>query len=341
MPNPSKTRHGLVIDRGIKFMKKRLLITSIVMMLVVAVALSTATYAWFTSNNSVTASTVTMTAHVADASSISIGWESGAAGTLLTAVDGSALFPMCPVELAGTNANTVAFYRANVDSSNKFETPVAATPYTYTSSGSKDAFFINNDSPSQAVKIDVTAAIADVTTAALADEVVLNPGKTYYTWAETPASSGLYVATAIATNTYSNGTTTVAQAKTALTATAIYDRKPIGKYVRVAIFASTAQNTIGETLAKTAFTYKGLLGYGGNGSTADTAMGSISAGAAPSTVANGVASSSSVEVISSLAGNKAVYLVVKVWIDGQSFTQEEGLAQATVALTFAATNVAA
>ena len=35
-------------------MKKRLLITSIVMMLVVAVALSTATYAWFTSNAGVT-----------------------------------------------------------------------------------------------------------------------------------------------------------------------------------------------------------------------------------------------------------------------------------------------
>ena len=321
-------------------MKKRLLITSIVMMLVVAVALSTATYAWFTSNNSVTASTVTMTAHVADASSISIGWEGGAAGTLLTAVAGDPLFPMCPVELSGTNASTVAFYRANVDSNTQFETPAAATPYTYTSSASKDAFFINNDSPSQAVKIDVTATIADITTSALSDATVLNPGKTYYTWAETPASSGLYVATAIATNAYNNGTTTVAQAKTALSATAIYDRKPIGKYVRVAIFASTAQDTIGETLAKTAFTYKGLLGYDGNGSTSDTAMGTISAGAAPSTVANKVASSSSVEVIGSLAGNKAVYLVVKVWIDGQSFTQEEGLAEATVALSFDATKVA-
>ena len=43
-------------------MKKRLLITSIVMMLVVAVALSTATYAWFTSNTQVTANHVILTA---------------------------------------------------------------------------------------------------------------------------------------------------------------------------------------------------------------------------------------------------------------------------------------
>ena len=55
-------------------MKKRLLITSIVMMLVVAVALSTATYAWFTSNNSVTASSITMTATSSNTASLAIAW---------------------------------------------------------------------------------------------------------------------------------------------------------------------------------------------------------------------------------------------------------------------------
>ena len=43
-------------------MKKRLLITSIVMMLVVAVALSTATYAWFSTNKTVTATGMTVNA---------------------------------------------------------------------------------------------------------------------------------------------------------------------------------------------------------------------------------------------------------------------------------------
>ena len=55
-------------------MKKRLLITSIVMMLVVAVALSTATYAWFTSNASVTANSINMTAAVNNAEALEINW---------------------------------------------------------------------------------------------------------------------------------------------------------------------------------------------------------------------------------------------------------------------------
>jgi len=59
-------------------MKKRLLITSIVMMLVVAVALSTATYAWFTSNDQVTANTVSLTAATSTQSAIGIAWHAPA-----------------------------------------------------------------------------------------------------------------------------------------------------------------------------------------------------------------------------------------------------------------------
>lgn len=66
-------------------MKKRLLITSIVMMLVVAVALSTATYAWFTSNSAVTATSLTMTAATNNAASIGISWSDGAYGTTIQA----------------------------------------------------------------------------------------------------------------------------------------------------------------------------------------------------------------------------------------------------------------
>jgi len=57
-------------------MKKRLLITSIVMMLVVAVALSTATYAWFSTNKSVTGTGMTVTAQ-SNAASLQIQNSSG------------------------------------------------------------------------------------------------------------------------------------------------------------------------------------------------------------------------------------------------------------------------
>ena len=90
-------------------MKKRLLITSIVMMLVVAVALSTATYAWFTSNASVTASTVTMTAAVNEEDSIFIKWDGGAYGDTIATTrsyGSDVLKPMVPNEIV-TNQTTI------------------------------------------------------------------------------------------------------------------------------------------------------------------------------------------------------------------------------------------
>jgi len=65
-------------------MKKRLLITSVVMMLVVAVALATSTYAWFTSNATVTANEVTMKATTSTAPALGISWIDGNYGTEIT-----------------------------------------------------------------------------------------------------------------------------------------------------------------------------------------------------------------------------------------------------------------
>ena len=93
-------------------MKKRLLITSIVMMLVVAVALSTATYAWFTSNANVTASSITMTAATNSAASIGISWTDGNYGTTIAATSPDAI-KFAPVAIddvqvgSSTLANTV------------------------------------------------------------------------------------------------------------------------------------------------------------------------------------------------------------------------------------------
>ena len=71
-------------------MKKRLLITSIVMMLVVAVALSTATYAWFTSSASVTANTLTMVAAINEDSALEISYTNTEEfGNWLTTIEAS------------------------------------------------------------------------------------------------------------------------------------------------------------------------------------------------------------------------------------------------------------
>ena len=87
-------------------MKKRLLITSIVMMLVVAVALSTATYAWFTSSAAVTASDITLKAASNTGAALGIGWDGVAYGTEIEAAGFSGLEvnPICPTALTKKTA---------------------------------------------------------------------------------------------------------------------------------------------------------------------------------------------------------------------------------------------
>ena len=162
-------------------MKKRLLITSIVMMLVVAVALSTATYAWFTSNASVTASSITMTATTSTAPALGIGWENGEAGSAIE-LGGSAsgVSPMVPATLytqaqadasnedtiTAATISTVGFETATTRSVGGhlvFNTPETATPYTFTD-GTATAFYISNLSTANSVtNVQVQATISAVT----------------------------------------------------------------------------------------------------------------------------------------------------------------------------------
>ena len=149
-------------------MKKRLLITSIVMMLVIAVALSTATYAWFTSNNSVTASSLTMTAASNNAAALGIGWVGGEAGSQLSFVgSASDVQPMAPATLtAGTTESTVGFETATVKSVEGhlvFNTPTPATPFIFNNGASENrvsAFYVSNLSTANSVaNIQVQATI--------------------------------------------------------------------------------------------------------------------------------------------------------------------------------------
>lgn len=77
-------------------MKKRLMITSLVLALVIAVTLSTATYAWFTSNQSVTAQNITLKAASSDGTALGIGWGTTYGTTLTTASYLTGANPICP-----------------------------------------------------------------------------------------------------------------------------------------------------------------------------------------------------------------------------------------------------
>ena len=151
-------------------MKKRLLITSIVMMLVVAVALSTATYAWFTSSTEVTASTVTLTAQTNSAAALGIGWTGGAAGTSISTTKSGTVDPLCPAELDnGTTLSTVTFKTAKIKTVNNtltFQAPTvgAATVFESDDQTPVQSFYISNLSGTNKIsQISVAASIAAAT----------------------------------------------------------------------------------------------------------------------------------------------------------------------------------
>ena len=156
-------------------MKKRLLITSIVMMLVVAVALSTATYAWFTSNASVTASTVTMTAATNNQAALGIGWgdssaQGASAGTELVSNLSETLAPMAPTELTNDSTTSAVLFKTStvktVSNTLIFNANGGtATPVTFNNGSEVNTFFVKNVSPSSSINdVKITATITDTNT---------------------------------------------------------------------------------------------------------------------------------------------------------------------------------
>jgi len=151
-------------------MKKRLLITSIVMMLVVAVALSTATYAWFTSSSTVTASTVTMTASTNSAAALGIGWTGGAASTSISTTKAdTSLDPMAPAALVpGTTQAGVEFKTAKIKTVNdvaQFQVPTGANAVVFdnglTDASKVETFYVTNLSGTNKIsQITIKATIA-------------------------------------------------------------------------------------------------------------------------------------------------------------------------------------
>ena len=148
-------------------MKKRLLITSIVMMLVVAVALSTATYAWFTSNASVTASTVTMTAATNANAALGISWTTSDYGTEISgSFNGGTLQPMAPTAYTvgtttvSSGANQIAFNTATIKSDPTHgmifgSAGAPATAYTW-NDDTNYSFHVKNLAPSGTTNLTVT-----------------------------------------------------------------------------------------------------------------------------------------------------------------------------------------
>ena len=278
-------------------MKKRLLITSIVMMLVVAVALSTATYAWFTSNASVTASTVTMTAATNDEGALGIGWTTDALGVSITGsfAPEDDLLPMAPTTytVESTTAATIAFNTATIKSvggTMQFGADgSSATPYTWNDGSGHNSFHVKNLATAGSVTVKVTATLGD-TAADLARVAIFKDGTLLGVIANRVAASGT---TQVSGVKYYDGITS----DTFVTGDGT-SAIPAGSYVD-----------------------------------AKVAVGTIHSGDA---VASFGTQNAVISVSYTLNANTDSEIVVKTWLDGALFDETRSTESATVALSFAA-----
>lgn len=94
--------------KKVKTMKKSMFFTTILMVVLLIVALSTATFAWFSANNTVTATQTTMTAATSTSASIEIGWDTGNMGSSISFDPVNMMQPAIPEEKPRRSAETVA-----------------------------------------------------------------------------------------------------------------------------------------------------------------------------------------------------------------------------------------
>lgn len=160
-----------------KSTKKSLFITTIAMVVLMVVALSTATFAWYTSSSTVSATATQVSTATTSAANIAIGWTTSATDTSVTFEPAANLLPMVPTAAfeidTTTHTNAVASmttgsYQMSGSTAIFAADGIAATPWTqaqYTadeSAGAVTLYLVNyNTSQDQTVTISL-AGLANV-----------------------------------------------------------------------------------------------------------------------------------------------------------------------------------
>lgn len=114
-----------------KTMRKSMFISTVLMVVLLIVALSTATFAWFSANNTVIATQTTMTAATSTDANITIGWEPNPSGmgSSISFDSASALHPTIPMLKPVKAGETGTTIPAQYVSTNK---PLSEEVTTYT-----------------------------------------------------------------------------------------------------------------------------------------------------------------------------------------------------------------
>ena len=132
-------------------------ITTILMVAVLIVAVSTATFAWYTSTQAVTATDAVVSSASSTSADISIGWSDADKTTTIALAGGPAIQPMVPTAAIAADAETIAFNTAPMNTVNEFTAAGGnATPWSI-NVDDKTSFFVINNNINEGVTVKMTA----------------------------------------------------------------------------------------------------------------------------------------------------------------------------------------
>lgn len=166
-----------------KTMKKSMFITTIMMVVLLVVALSTATFAWYTSTNNASSTETKLSSATSSDANIALGWDANATTTTVSFADSGKLEPMVPIwstadgEVAATvggEGNTLSFIGASQQRDNNGltfkEAAGAKTPWTQKekveTGEAKTTLYCVNYNTAKAANVKITANITAVTAGA-------------------------------------------------------------------------------------------------------------------------------------------------------------------------------
>ncbi len=153
--------------------KKSMFITTILMVAVLIVAVSTATFAWYTASNNGSATTAVVTSASASDANIAVGWTSDATTTQVVFNGSQTVSPMVPnAELAtDSDISGITFQTANITTTDLFGTPTNTDAWAVDNAliengdedinpGTYDSFFVINHNINAGATVTVKATIS-------------------------------------------------------------------------------------------------------------------------------------------------------------------------------------
>ena len=163
-------------------MKKSLFISTVMMVVLLVAALSTATFAWYTSSNTVTVSEATVNSAAASGANIAIGWVDNApigANNIEFKVNETAINPMVPT-LGGAILAKADTYLTATLSNGELANPTGAAVYQAVSATDAQNFYVINYS-ARATNIVFSSTVTGENAARLRIAIFRGDGVCVYT----------------------------------------------------------------------------------------------------------------------------------------------------------------